>query len=518
MMHGLFALADAIKNNEGLASVNMLGNTIGIEQAQNLVVLLKEHPKLKSLCGNKGDETELDMSRKNMGTEDAIMLAPEIVANRALTSLNISHNNLVSTSPNQEVANTYQAGDLVEFEGVMCPVSCAWSDGYRVYRMHGVFALADAIDKGALRYANLLGNAIGAKQAQNLATIRKDHATLQSLCGIQGDEAELDMSGKMRNLMGASGVLQGADGAIMLAPEVVANGAMTRLNISNNGLCTEEAGKAVAGMLASHSVLQVLDASKNVVIYDDGCYDEGWHGVADTNDSPGFAKELAAGIKNSGTLTSLNISSNDLGGHYEEDEEQGDDIWIADTTAIQALATAIPECMLTSLNVSDNRMATPEAGKALADALGANSVLKELNVSSNSWADEGGGNGDADGPGFVQELAVGIRAHGALVSVNLLDNNIGTTQAHNLTVVLKQHATLKSLCGNKGDEIELDMSDKKMGAEGAIMLAPEIVANGALTSLNLSDNNLSGKHWNGLKYVYDMAGVKALADAIPKCK
>jgi hypothetical protein len=46
--------------------------------------MLKEHPSLKSLCGNRGDETELDMSGKMFGAEDAIMLVAEIVNNGAL--------------------------------------------------------------------------------------------------------------------------------------------------------------------------------------------------------------------------------------------------------------------------------------------------------------------------------------------------------------------------------------------------------------------------------------------------
>ena len=80
-----------------------------------------------------------------------------------------------------------------------------------------------------------------------------------------------------------------------------------------------------------------------------------------------------------------------------------------------------------------------------------------------------------------------------MVSVNMLNNSIGAEQAHALATILKEHATLKSLCGNKGDETELDMSGKKMGADGAIMLAPEIVANGALTSLNLAGNRLNAE-------------------------
>jgi hypothetical protein len=75
-------------------------------------------------------------------------------------------------------------------------------------------------------------------------------------------------------------------------------------------------------------------------------------------------------------------------------------------------------------------------------------------------------------------------------SVSLIQNKIGIDQGHALASILKEHPTLKSLCGNTGVETELDMSGKHIGAEGAIMLRPEITSNGALTSLNLSSNYL----------------------------
>jgi hypothetical protein len=90
-------------------------------------------------------------------------------------------------------------------------------------------------------------------------------------------------------------------------------------------------------------------------------------------------------------------------------------------------------------------------------------------------------------------LANAIPDMGAILSVNLLENGIGTDQAEALASVLKDHPTLKSLCGNKGDETELDMSSKKMGASDASMLAAEIVGNGALTSLDLSSNYLKAE-------------------------
>ena len=79
----------------------------------------------------------------------------------------------------------------------------------------------------------------------------------------------------------------------------------------------------------------------------------------------------------------------------------------------------------------------------------------------------------------------------------------------------------KSLCGHNGAETELDMSDMGIGAAGAIMLAPEIVANGALTSLDISNNSLGGYYegfGGGRKWISGMSGVKALAAAIPECK
>jgi hypothetical protein len=79
---------------------------------------------------------------------------------------------------------------------------------------------------------------------------------------------------------------------------------------------------------------------------------------------------------------------------------------------------------------------------------------------------------------------------GAISSVNLLENDIPTDQAEELANVLKEHPTLKSLCGNRGDETELDMSGKSMCAEDAIMLAAEIIGNGAMTSLTFGDKQV----------------------------
>ena len=149
-------------DNRAISSVNLLLNDIGIDQAENLVGILKEHPTLKSLCGNTGNETELDMSSKMGGAADAIMLVPEIVDNMVMTSLNLSDNNL---------------GELVLPEG--------WA--YRFYeythtdgrvqaenpgKSDGSIAITNSIpDMGALIKLDIRSNRIGAEQEGDLQRI-----------------------------------------------------------------------------------------------------------------------------------------------------------------------------------------------------------------------------------------------------------------------------------------------------------------------------------------------------------
>jgi hypothetical protein len=92
-------LAGVIKDMEAISSVNLLLNEIGINQAKDLVIILKEHPTLKTLCGNTGNETELDMSGEMSGTCDAIMLVPDIIDNGAISQFTFSGDALGYNTP-----------------------------------------------------------------------------------------------------------------------------------------------------------------------------------------------------------------------------------------------------------------------------------------------------------------------------------------------------------------------------------------------------------------------------------
>ena len=85
---------------------------------------------------------------------------------------------------------------------------------------------------------------------------------------------------------------------------------------------------------------------------------------------------------------------------------------------------------LTSLNMSANGLKGAEAGKALGDAIAANTVLKELDISGGEY------NPQCD-VAFVQTFSVGLRDNGALTSLNLSSNALGAKGATHIAEAIK---------------------------------------------------------------------------------
>lgn len=378
--------------------------------------------------------------------------------------------------------------------------------------------------------------------AKQMAT-RGQGKVLAELLASNSTLKELDVS-KNCFKAGTKNTFRGADGpgfAMELAVGVGNNGTLETLRMTNNNIATKKTGEALGQALSQNSVLKELDLSSN-------------NNESSCKDGPGFVKGIADGVKHNGAMLWTRSTKRIHASAFDEIPPKGQRkgnlavyngkqvrITKAYKDGTNNITWDEPKAKgaLTSLNISDNKMATKEAGKALADALAANSVLKELNV-ANTLDGESWMRTKTSGPAFAQELANGVSANRALVSIDLSQNNIGTKQAHALANILKEHATLKSLCGNTGDETELDMSGKKIGADGVIMLAPEIVANGALTSLNMSNSTLApwvvpegwshgyhgdysgdsfwkhtdGRRQDNMPGKQDMTGIIALADGI----
>jgi hypothetical protein len=79
-------------DNRALSSANLLGNSIPVEQAQELVKIMQSKENLTTLCGLSREETELNFSGQDLGAGDAVLIANDISDMRALSSLNLASN------------------------------------------------------------------------------------------------------------------------------------------------------------------------------------------------------------------------------------------------------------------------------------------------------------------------------------------------------------------------------------------------------------------------------------------
>jgi hypothetical protein len=73
-----------------LSSANFLGNFIPVEQAQELVKIMRSKDTLTTLCGLTGEETELDFSSQGLGAGDAVLIANDINDMRAILKFTFS--------------------------------------------------------------------------------------------------------------------------------------------------------------------------------------------------------------------------------------------------------------------------------------------------------------------------------------------------------------------------------------------------------------------------------------------
>ena len=63
---------------------------MGAEQANKLIDVMASKPKLKTLCGFSADETELDLSNKNLSLGCAVLVANEVKNNGAMAKFTFS--------------------------------------------------------------------------------------------------------------------------------------------------------------------------------------------------------------------------------------------------------------------------------------------------------------------------------------------------------------------------------------------------------------------------------------------
>jgi hypothetical protein len=264
-------------------------------------------------------------------------------------------------------------------------------------------------------------------------------------------------------------------------------------------------------MLAANTVLKELDLSDN-------------RGSGAT-DGPGFAQELAVGFRDNEALSVTNVMGNKIGKEQLAKLQEimrskpnlvslcgvADDATEADLSGLgmdaddaAILASELPDKgALSMLSLKNNRLATKEAGMALATALAANSVLKELDLSSNAWTNPLNGV-QLGGVGFAQQLANGIKDNGAISSLNLANNDIGQLVPPEGWRAEYDDGAAPWI-HTDGQRVEDGMPEGSMPV-GVIALANVIPDMRAMTSLNLASNYLGSR------------GAKIVAEAIKVIK
>jgi hypothetical protein len=324
---------------------------------------------------------------------------------------------------------------------------------------------------------NILSNNIRPEQANELIKIMAAN-NLKTLCGLGTDKTELDLSCKglsagcavlvaneVKNnaaleklIFGGSGEVYddstwvsaspvalevgmteadlsnknlGTGGAIIVGAWISHkdNGAMVKLDMSNNGIIggtenAKAAGKALSNMLAVNTMLQELNISNNASY--------------SNSDSESFVMEFAVGLGANGAMVKFDMSDN---------------------------------CLYA------------EGGKALAEALKGNQVMTELNIASNDLGEDMEDNPDMSG---VIAIGNAIPTMGALTSLDISDNKLFTTRKlRNTTLKLGDKTTFEGVEWTvvSAPDSNGDFDAAQMG--GVIALANAIKTNGALTHLNI---------------------------------
>ena len=83
---GIKAIADALSVSSSMNKLNVLRNSIGAGGGQALVDAAP--PQLQTFCGFDEGQTEADLSNKDLGSGDAVLLAWELTTGYVSSSMN----------------------------------------------------------------------------------------------------------------------------------------------------------------------------------------------------------------------------------------------------------------------------------------------------------------------------------------------------------------------------------------------------------------------------------------------
>ena len=304
-----------------------------------------------------------------------------------------------------------------------------------------------------------------------------------------GVEGVMVVAGLIRIMGGLTKLLLahnmlGEEGTKAICEALEQNTSLKELDIRGSNIGGSAGAKQVAKMVGVNGALTSVDLSIN-------------HLTDYGRDMTGI-KKLAAALGVNGGLTELSISGNHVG-----DEGVG---------AICEAIKSNKETKLVSLNFRSNGIG-PVGANTVAAMVAVTGALTSIDLFGNDlcglgW--EGKGIYTAEG---ITAIADALRVNGTLTCVDIRHNNIAGDSAEqlsaavlgNLKIEMFNEIPIKEMRANS--LTELDLKGKGVGVEGVIVVAGLMPVMGALTSIDLSSNNLGGEA--GAKHVADMLGVNS---------
>eukprot|EP00900_Chrysochromulina_parva_P003387 jgi/Chrpa1/13049/Chrysochromulina_OHIO_Genome00024578-RA len=474
MPTGIKELAAALGVNGALTSVKLRGNKLRDEGWGAIFA---------AICGNKDSKImSLDASSEDIGLAGVKLIAEALRTSvtGALTKLSLAWNKLGEEGTKAICEALKQNKTLKELDLSGKSNNVGEAGAKLVADMLGV--------NSGLTVTNLLRNYFDAVSAKMLAEVAKQKGI--SLCGIRRDQTTADFHGKF---------LEPPD-AILLASDLsqaVVTGALTKLSLAQNKL-EEEGTKAICEALEQNKTLRELDIS--------GHYGSNIGGSAGS-------KHMTKMLGVNGALTSVGLRGNELG-----DEGWG---------AIFAAICGNEDSKIMSMDARYEKIG-PVGVKLIAEALrtSVTGALTSVDLRGKSLGDEGWGAifaaicGNKDSkimsmdassenisPAGVKLIAEALRTSvtGALTKLSLAKNKLGEEGTKAICEALKQNKTIK--------ELDLSGYDNIGRAAGAMHVAGMLGVNGALTSLDLSSNQLCGLDHLG-RGTYTAERITAIADAL----
>ncbi|EOD40942.1 hypothetical protein EMIHUDRAFT_259973, partial [Emiliania huxleyi CCMP1516] len=220
---GVLAIAKGLTASRSLITVNLLGNSIPLVAAQQLVAVFKQHQTLQTLCGFQPGQSEADLSGSELRPADGILIAADLRFNRSLLNLRLGGNELADE------------GAAALAEALKCNKMLATLDlSGNELGPNGAAAFARALAvNSTLSYLDVSSNSITDSGMRNIgASLLSSSAS--KLGALKCDA--FDLPAGAQSLVVKSNPI-GPAAATLLAGVLKLSQTLTTLDLSSSGIC-----------------------------------------------------------------------------------------------------------------------------------------------------------------------------------------------------------------------------------------------------------------------------------------